>query len=74
MALHLLMGLILLLGFWYLLLTGVFLLVIPIVAGDIGIFSEIGKYLAIAGVVGVILTGIVTYLYVHMNLMHCLQG
>lgn len=44
-------------GFWYLLLTGVFLLVIPIVAGDIGIFSEVGKYLAIIGVVGVILTG-----------------
>ncbi len=44
-------------GFWYLLLTGVFLLVIPIVAGDIGIFSEIGKYLAIIGVIGVILTG-----------------
>ncbi len=44
-------------GFWYLLLTGVFLLVIPIVAGDIGIWSEVGKYLALAGVVGVILTG-----------------
>ena len=34
-----------------------FLLVIPIVAGNIGIWSEVGKYLAIAGVVGVILTG-----------------
>lgn len=44
-------------GFWYLLLTGVFLLVIPIVAGDIGIFSEIGKYLAIIGLIGVVLTG-----------------
>ena len=44
-------------GFWYLLLTGVFLLVVPIVAGDIGIWSEVGKYLAIIGVVGVILTG-----------------
>ncbi len=44
-------------GFWYLLLTGVFLLVIPIVAGDIGIWSEVGKYLAIVGVIGVILTG-----------------
>ena len=43
--------------FWYLLLTGVFLLVIPIVAGDIGIWSEVGKYLAIAGVIGVLLTG-----------------
>lgn len=44
-------------GFWYLLLTGVFLLVIPIVAGDIGIWSEVGKYLAIIGVAGVVLTG-----------------
>lgn len=44
-------------GFWYLLLTGVFLLVIPIVAGDIGVWSEVGKYLAIAGVIGVFLTG-----------------
>lgn len=43
--------------FWYLLLTGVFLLVIPIVAGDIGIWSEVGKYLAMAGLVGVFLTG-----------------
>ncbi len=44
-------------GMWYFLLTGVFLLVVPIVAGDIGIWSEVGKYLAIIGVVGVILTG-----------------
>ena len=44
-------------GFWYLLLTGVFLLVVPIVAGDIGIWSEVGKYLAIIGMAGVILTG-----------------
>ena len=43
--------------FWYLLLTGVFLLVVPIVAGDIGVWSEVGKYLAIAGVIGVVLTG-----------------
>lgn len=43
--------------FWYLLLTGVFLLVVPIVAGDIGIWSDIGKYLALAGVIGVVLTG-----------------
>ena len=42
---------------WYLLLTGVFLLVIPIVAGDIGIWSEIGKYLAIVGAIGLVLTG-----------------
>lgn len=44
-------------GFWYLLLTGVFLLVIPIVAGDIGIWSEVGKYLAIVGAIGLLLTG-----------------
>lgn len=44
-------------GFWYFLLTGVFLLVVPIVAGDIGIWSQVGKYLAIIGVIGVILTG-----------------
>ena len=43
--------------FWYLLLTGVFLLVLPIVAGDIGILSEIGKNLAIVGLIGVLLTG-----------------
>lgn len=43
--------------FWYLLLTGVFLLVIPIVAGDIGIWSQVGKYLAISGLIGVLLTG-----------------
>lgn len=42
---------------WYILLTGVVLLIIPIVAGDIGIFAEIGKWLAIIGAVGVILTG-----------------
>lgn len=42
---------------WYLLLTGVFLLVIPIVDGSIGIWSEIGKYLALIGAVGLILTG-----------------
>lgn len=44
-------------GFWYLLLTGVFLLVVPIVAGDIGIWSTVGKYLAIVGAIGLILTG-----------------
>ena len=44
-------------GFWYLLLTGVFLLVVPIVAGDIGIWSTIGKYIAIIGAIGVVLTG-----------------
>lgn len=41
---------------WYLLLTGVFLLVLPVVAGDIGIFGTIGKYLAIIGGIGVFLT------------------
>ncbi len=43
-------------GFWYLTLTGTFLLVIPIIAGDIGIWSEIGKYLAISGAIGLLLT------------------
>ncbi len=42
---------------WYVFITGVCLLVIPIVAGDIGIFAVIGKYLAIIGAVGIILTG-----------------
>ena len=42
---------------WYIFITGVCLLVIPIVAGDIGIFAVIGKYLAIIGAVGIILTG-----------------
>ena len=43
-------------GFWYLTLTGTFLLVIPIIAGDIGIWSEVGKYLAISGAIGLLLT------------------
>lgn len=43
-------------GFWYLTLTGTFLLVIPIIAGDIGIWSEIGKYLALTGAIGLLLT------------------
>lgn len=43
-------------GFWYLTLTGTFLLVIPIIAGDIGIWSEVGKYLALTGAVGLLLT------------------
>lgn len=46
---------------WYIFITGVCLLVIPIVAGDIGIFAVIGKYLAIIGAVGIILTGGRTY-------------
>ena len=43
-------------GFWYLLLTGVFLLIIPMIAGDIGIWSQVGKYLAIVGLIGLLLT------------------
>ena len=43
-------------GFWYLTLTGTFLLVIPIIAGDIGIWSKVGKYLAISGAIGLVLT------------------
>ena len=43
-------------GFWYLTLTGTFLLVIPIIAGDIGIWGTVGKYLAITGAVGLLLT------------------
>ena len=43
-------------GIWYVFLTGVFLVIIPIVAGDIGIWAEIGKYLAIGGAIGLVLT------------------
>lgn len=43
-------------GLWYFFITGVCLLVIPVVAGPIGIFGEIGKYLAIIGAVGLVLT------------------
>lgn len=43
-------------GFWYIFLTGIFLLIIPVVAGDIGIWSEVGKYLAISGAIGLVLT------------------
>ena len=43
-------------GFWYLTLTGVVLLIAPIIAGDLGIWSTIGKYLAIVGVIGLVLT------------------
>ena len=32
---------------WYIFLTGIFLVIIPVVAGDIGVFAEVGKYLAI---------------------------
>ncbi len=43
-------------GLWYLFITGICLLVIPVVAGPIGIFGEIGKYLAIVGAIGLVLT------------------
>lgn len=43
-------------GLWYLFITGVCLLIIPIVAGDIGVYAEIGKYLAIIGALGLVLT------------------
>lgn len=43
-------------GFWYITLTGTFLLVIPIIAGDIGIWSKVGKYMAISGAIGLVLT------------------
>ncbi|HIT86300.1 MAG TPA: V-type ATP synthase subunit I [Candidatus Coprocola pullicola] len=43
-------------GLWYVFVTGICLLVIPVVAGPIGIWSEVGKYLSIIGAVGLILT------------------
>lgn len=43
-------------GLWYLFITGICLLIVPIVAGDIGVFATIGKYLAIIGAAGLILT------------------
>ncbi len=43
-------------GSWYLFVTGVCLLVVPVVAGDIGIWSTVGKYLAIIGAVLLVLT------------------
>lgn len=42
---------------WYIFITGVCIVIIPIVAGDIGSVVEVGKYLAIIGVVGIVLTG-----------------
>ena len=42
--------------FWYLTLTGVLLLIAPIIVGDLGFWSVVGKYLAIIGAVGLILT------------------
>ncbi len=43
-------------GLWYFFITGICLLVIPVVAGPIGVWGEIGKYLAIIGAVGLVLT------------------
>lgn len=43
-------------GLWYVFITGVCLLILPVVAGDIGVFATVGKYLAIIGAVGLILT------------------
>ena len=43
-------------GIWYIFLTGVFLVIIPVVAGDIGVFAQVGKYLAIGGAIGLVLT------------------
>lgn len=53
---------------WYIFITGVCLLIIPVVAGDIGIFSVIGKYLAIIGMVGIILTNGRAYKGIFMKL------
>lgn len=43
--------------FWLLLITGVCLVIIPVIAGPIGVASTVGKYLALVGAVGVVLTG-----------------
>lgn len=43
-------------GLWYIFLTGIFLLIIPVVAGDIGIWATVGKYLAMIGAIGLVLT------------------
>ena len=53
---------------WYVFITGVCLLIIPIVAGDIGVLAEVGKYLAIIGVIGIILTGGRSYKGIFMKL------
>ena len=42
---------------WVMLVLGVCLLVVPVIAGPIGVASDIGKVLAIIGAVGVILFG-----------------
>lgn len=43
-------------GLWYVFVTGICLLIIPVVAGPIGIYSTVGKYLSIIGAVGLVLT------------------
>ena len=53
---------------WYIFITGVCLLIIPVVAGDIGVFFVIGKYLAIIGMVGIILTNGRAYKGIFMKL------
>ena len=41
---------------WYLTILGACLCIIPIIMGDIGIWSEVGKYLLIVGAILVVLT------------------
>lgn len=41
---------------WYLFITGVCLLIIPVVAGPIGKIAIVGKYLALIGAAGLVLT------------------
>ncbi len=43
-------------GLWYIFITGICLLVVPVVAGPIGVYATIGKYLSIIGAVCLILT------------------
>lgn len=43
-------------GLWYLFITGVCLLILPVVAGPMPAFSTVGKYLAIVGAIGLVLT------------------
>lgn len=43
-------------GLWYIFIIGICLLVVPIVAGPIGSFAIIGKYLSIIGAVALVLT------------------
>lgn len=61
-------------GFWYLCITGVCLLIIPFVAGDIGVFSEVGKYLAIIGALGLLLTQGRSFKGIHTKLFKGLSS